>query len=200
MLFFYADDRQTKQRRLVSKKASLLFASRGEKIFFVSRVKRENVIKSKISSSLSLLQKKRRRALLVLSLFLSFSLSFGWLVGWLKLFRFEESEPSRKACTLQKNHLFFNRERENERENEEFLKNERKRDSNNNNNNNNNNPGEEEEDDDENNINVVLADTFNGLFRDDTPRSGFDRDVLPSDVFALQLRTHRRRADERDVV
>ena len=90
-MFFYADDRQTKQRRLVSKKASLLFASRGEKIFFVSRVKRENVIKSKISSSLSLLQKKRRRALLVLSLFLSFSLSFGWLVNWLKLFRFEES-------------------------------------------------------------------------------------------------------------
>jgi len=62
---------------------------------------------------------------------------------------------------------------------------------------------EEEEDDDDdenNNINVVLADTLNGLFRDDTPRSGFDRDVLPSDVFALQLRTHRRRADERDVV
>ena len=60
----------------------------------------------------------------------------------------------------------------------------------------------EEEDDDENNNNafVVLADTFNGLLRDDTPRSGFDRDVLPSGVFALQLRTHRRRADERDVV
>ena len=116
---------------------------------------------------------------------------------------------SRKARALQKNfHLFFNTEREREREREEFLnlKNERKRDSNNNDNNDdNNNPeggGEEEEDDDddENNINVVLADTFNGLLRDDTPRSGFDRDVLPSDVFALQLRTHRRRADERDVV
>ena len=110
-------------------------------------------------------------------------------------------------CAPKEPHLFCNRERENERENEEFLiKNERKRDSNNNDNNDdNNNPeggGEEEEDDDddENNINVVLADTFNGLLRDDTPRSGFDRDVLPSDVFALQLRTHRRRADERDVV
>ena len=108
-------------------------------------------------------------------------------------------------CAPKEPHLFCNRERENERENEEFLiKNERKRDSNNNNNNNNNNnpEGEEEEEDDDenNNINVVLADTFNGLFRDDTPRSGFDRDVLPSDVFALQLRTHRRRADERDVV
>ena len=84
--------------------------------------------------------------------------------------------------------------------------NERKRDSNNNNNNPEGEEEEEEEeeddDDDENNnnINVVLADTLNGLFRDDTPRSGFDRDVLPSDVFALQLRTHRRRADERDVV
>ena len=108
-------------------------------------------------------------------------------------------------CTPKNPHLFCNRERENERENEEFLiKNERKRDSNNNNNNNNNNNPEgeieEEEEDENNNINVVLADTFNGLFRDDTPRSGFDRDVLPSDVFALQLRTHRRRADERDVV
>ena len=110
-------------------------------------------------------------------------------------------------CAPKEPHLFCNRERENERENEEFLiKNERKRDSNNNNNNNNNPEGEEEEeeevedDDENNNINVVLADTFNGLFRDDTPRSGFDRDVLPSDVFALQLRTHRRRADERDVV
>ena len=112
-------------------------------------------------------------------------------------------------CTPKNPHLFCNGERENERENEEFLiKNERKRDSNNNNNNNNNNnpegeeeeEEEEEEDDENNNINVVLADTFNGLFRDDTPRSGFDRDVLPSDVFALQLRTHRRRADERDVV
>ena len=108
-------------------------------------------------------------------------------------------------CAPKEPHLFCNRERENERENEEFLiKNERKRDSNNNNNNNNpegEEEEEEEEDDDENNnINVVLADTFNGLFRDDTPRSGFDRDVLPSDVFALQLRTHRRRADERDVV
>ena len=110
-------------------------------------------------------------------------------------------------CTPKNPHLFCNGERENERENEEFLiKNERKRDSNNNNNNNNNPEGEEEEeeeeeeDDENNNINVVLADTFNGLFRDDTPRSGFDRDVLPSDVFALQLRTHRRRADERDVV
>jgi len=89
---------------------------------------------------------------------------------------------------------FQQRERERERENE------RRRDSNNNNNNN-NNPGEEEEEDDgKNNNAVVLADTFNGLFRDDTPRRGFDRDVLPSDVFALQLRTHRRRADERDVV
>jgi hypothetical protein len=83
--------------------------------------------------------------------------------------------------------------------------NERKRDSNNNNNNNPEGEEEEEEEDDDddennNNINVVLADTLNGLFRDDTPRSGFDRDVLPSDVFALQLRTHRRRADERDVV
>ena len=111
-----------------------------------------------------------------------------------------------KACTLQKNHTFSLTERENERENEEFLsKNERKRDSNNNNNNPEGEEEEEEEeeeddDDDENNINVVLADTLNGLFRDDTPRSGFDRDVLPSDVFALQLRTHRRRADERDVV
>ena len=112
-------------------------------------------------------------------------------------------------CTPKNPHLFCNGERENERENEEFLiKNERKRDSNNNNNNNNNPEGEEEEeeeeedddDDENNNINVVLADTLNGLIRDDTPRSGFDRDVLPSDVFALQLRTHRRRADERDVV
>ena len=112
-------------------------------------------------------------------------------------------------CAPKEPHLFCNRERENERENEEFLiKNERKRDSNNNNNNNNPEGEEEEEeeeeeeddDDENNNINVVLADTFNGLFRDDTPRSGFDRDVLPSDVFALQLRTHRRRADERDVV
>ena len=108
-------------------------------------------------------------------------------------------------CAPKEPHLFCNRERENERENEEFLiKNERKRDSNNNNNNNNNNSEgeeeEEEEEDENNNINVVLADTFNGLLRDDTPRSGFDRDVLPSDVFALQLRTHRRRADERDVV
>ena len=110
-------------------------------------------------------------------------------------------------CAPKEPHLFCNRERENERENEEFLiKNERKRDSNNNNNNNNpegeeeEEEEEEEEDDENNNINVVLADTFNGLFRDDTPRSGFDRDVLPSDVFALQLRTHRRRADERDVV
>ena len=94
---------------------------------------------------------------------------------------------------------FQQRERENENENE-FIH-ERRRDSNNNNNNNNNNPGEEEEEDDgKNNNAVVLADTFNGLFRDDTPRRGFDRDVLPSDVFALQLRTHRRRADERDVV
>ena len=112
-------------------------------------------------------------------------------------------------CAPKEPHLFCNRERENERENEEFLiKNERKRESNNNNNNNNPEGEEEEEeeeeeeddDDENNNINVVLADTFNGLFRDDTPRSGFDRDVLPSDVFALQLRTHRRRADERDVV
>ena len=109
-------------------------------------------------------------------------------------------------CAPKEPHLFCNRERENERENEEFLiKNERKRDSNNNNNNNNpegeeEEEEEEEEEDENNNINVVLADTFNGLFRDDTPRSGFDRDVLPSDVFALQLRTHRRRADERDVV
>ena len=83
--------------------------------------------------------------------------------------------------------------------------NERKRDSNNNNNPEGEEEEEEEEEDDDddennNNINVVLADTLNGLFRDDTPRSGFDRDVLPSDVFALQLRTHRRRADERDVV
>ena len=96
-----------------------------------------------------------------------------------------------------KNHL-FNRERERERE--RVYSREKKR-FHNNNNNNNNNPGEEEEEDDgKNNNAVVLADTFNGLFRDDTPRRGFDRDVLPSDVFALQLRTHRRRADERDVV
>jgi len=99
-----------------------------------------------------------------------------------------------KRVPPQKTTFSTERERERERENE------RRRDSNNNNNNN-NNPGEEEEEDDgKNNNAVVLADTFNGLFRDDTPRRGFDRDVLPSDVFALQLRTHRRRADERDVV
>jgi hypothetical protein len=105
------------------------------------------------------------------------------------------------VCVL----LFFFSQRPTDRQTKE---NERKRDSNNNNNNPEGEEEEEEEeeeeddDDDENNnnINVVLADTLNGLFRDDTPRSGFDRDVLPSDVFALQLRTHRRRADERDVV
>ena len=98
--------------------------------------------------------------------------------------------------------LFFS-----QRDDRQTDENERKRDSNNNNNNPEGEEEEEEEeeeedddDDENNNINVVLADTFNGLFRDDTPRSGFDRDVLPSDVFALQLRTHRRRADERDVV
>ena len=98
--------------------------------------------------------------------------------------------------------LFFFRRETTDRQTKE---NERKRDSNNNNNNPEGEEEEEEEeedddDDENNNINVVLADTLNGLFRDDTPRSGFDRDVLPSDVFALQLRTHRRRADERDVV
>ena len=92
-----------------------------------------------------------------------------------------------------------------QRDDRQTKENERKRDSNNNNNNNPEGEEEEEEDDDDddennNNINGVLADALNGLFRDDTPRSGFDRDVLPSDVFALQLRTHRRRADERDVV
>ena len=100
--------------------------------------------------------------------------------------------------------MFFFSQRTTDRQTKE---NERKRDSNNNNNNPEGEEEEEEEeeeddddDDENNNINVVLADTLNGLFRDDTPRSGFDRDVLPSDVFALQLRTHRRRADERDVV
>ena len=97
--------------------------------------------------------------------------------------------------------LFFFRRETTDRQTKE---NERKRDSNNNNNPEGEEEEEEEEEDDDddenNNINVVLADTLNGLFRDDTPRSGFDRDVLPSDVFALQLRTHRRRADERDVV
>ena len=100
--------------------------------------------------------------------------------------------------------MFFFSQRPTDRQTKE---NERKRDSNNNNNNPEGEEEEEEEeeeddddDDENNNINVVLADTLNGLFRDDTPRSGFDRDVLPSDVFALQLRTHRRRADERDVV
>ena len=98
--------------------------------------------------------------------------------------------------------VFFLQRRQTDRQTKE---NERKRDSNNNNNNPEGEEEEEEEeedddDDENNNINVVLADTLNGLFRDDTPRSGFDRDVLPSDVFALQLRTHRRRADERDVV
>jgi hypothetical protein len=100
------------------------------------------------------------------------------------------------VCVL----LFFFRRETTDRRTKE---NERKRDSNNNNNNPEGEEEEEEDDDDDennNNINVVLADTLNGLFRDDTPRSGFDRDVLPSDVFALQLRTHRRRADERDVV
>ena len=186
--FTLRDDRQTKQKTCLKKSIFVCFARR----------------KSKISSSL-FFRKNDRRALLVLSLFLSFSLSFGWLVGWLKLFRFEESLNLRVKRVHSKKTTFSLTERENERENEEFLiKNERKRDSNNNNNNNNPEGGEEEEeeddDDENNNINVVLADTFNGLFRDDTPRSGFDRDVLPSDVFALQLRTHRRRADERDVV